>query len=325
VNHGLYRSLEYSRQEKIFVAYYIFMMIWVNELWSAISHFAIAYVTQRWYFTPYGRGPCAGRSKWGLPAFAIVRGFTLGVCYHLGTLAFGAVIIAFARVLRITLAYLEKLASDTGNCVGACIAKVLFCCLWCFENCLAFMYRNAYIDVALHSTSFCEAAQRATALITSEVTALGALMGACWTFQLGGLGAITGLGALLTGVMVRHVDAYSEPTSEYYVQDPVSLTIVAAVISFLIALAFMIGFDTVSCTILYCFAIEKNQARSTMNGKAQPMTIIDARGKPRTRYLLQMAAGPEDGFVNDVDFHGVARRYCTPPTLEHLLIEESKL
>merc|ERR1711966_291217 len=107
------------------------------------------------------------------------------------------------------------------------------------------------MDVALHSSSFCEAAERATAVITNEVSALGALMGACWTFQLGGLGAITGLSALLTGLMVKHIDAYSNPMSEFYVQDPLLLIIVSAVISFLVALTFMIGFDTISCTILY--------------------------------------------------------------------------
>lgn len=324
VNHGLYRSLEYTGTEKLLIVYYIFMMIWVNELWCAVSHFAIAYVVQRWYFTPYGRNACAGRSKWGLPAFAIVRGFSVGLCYHLGTLAFGAVMIAFVRVIRMGLAYLEKLSSDTGNCIGACIAKVLFCCLYCFESCLAFISKNAYMDVALHSSSFCEAARRSMAVITNEVTAFGALMGACWTFQLGGLGAITGLGALFTGLMVRHIDIYSNPTSEYYVQDPLLLTIVAAVISFVVALAFMRGFDTVSCTILYCFATEKQQAR-TFTGKAQQMTVIDARGKPRTSFLLQLASASEDINDNGDELQGGARpRACTPLTLQHLLQEEPK-
>jgi len=327
INHGLYRSLQYTGTEKICIVYYIFMMIWVNELWVAASHFAIAYVTQRWYFTPYGKNSCVGRSKWGLPTFAIVRGFTVGLSYHLGTLAFGAVVIAFVRVIRMGLAYSEKLASDTGNCIGACIAKVLFCCLYCFESCLEFINKNAYMDVALHSSNFCVAAHRATAVITNEITALGALTGACWTFQLGGLGAITGLGALLTGLIVRHVDAYSNPASEYYVQDPVFLTIVAAIISFLIALAFMIGFDTVSLTILYCFAVEKHQARTfTGTGEAQPMTVIDARGKPCTRYLLQMASAHEDGSAgDDEDFHDSARRpECTPLTLRNLMQEDAK-
>merc|ERR1719265_2279059 len=150
------------------------MMIWVNDLWNALSHFAIAYVTQRWYFTPYGSKSCFGRSKAGLSTFAILRGFTIGFCLHLGTLAFGAIIIAFARLLRMSLAYLEKVSSDNGNCIGACIAKVLFCCLWCFEGCIEFLNKNAWMDVALCSSSFCEAARRANAVIASEISALGA-------------------------------------------------------------------------------------------------------------------------------------------------------
>jgi len=324
VNHGLYRSLEYTDTEKGFIVYYVFMMIWVNEFWNALSNFAIAYVTQRWYFTPYTKNSCAGRSKWGLPTFAILRGFTVGLCFHLGTLAFGSILIAFVRVIRMGFAYLEKLSSDTGNCIGVCISKVLFCCLYCFESCLEFVNKNAYMDVALHSSSFCVGAQRATAVMTNEITALGALTGACWTFQLGGLGAITGLGALLTGLMVRHIDAYSQPTSEYYVQDPVFLTIAAAVISFIVALTFMRGFDTVSCTILYCFATEKHHARTFM-GKAQQTTVIDARGKPCTRYLLQMASPDEAGSGNDEgSVQDGPRRMCTPSTLQHLLQEERK-
>merc|ERR1712046_6981 len=128
-------------------------------------------------------------------------------------------------------------------------------------------------------------------------------------------------GALFTGIMVRHIDAYSQPTSEFYVQDPVSLTIVAAAISLLVALAFMIGFDTVSCTILYCFATEKHHAR-TITDQAQPMTVIDARGKPATRYLLEMAAGAEDSIFHGDYFQDGVRRTCTPSTLQHLLNEE---
>merc|ERR1719247_1164005 len=181
-------------------------MIWVNELWTALSTFAIAYVTQWWYFLPYSRNACAGRSKWGLPSFAILRGFFIGFCLHLGTLAFGAILIAFVRVIRMVLVWLEKISSDSGNCVGACIAQALSCCMCCFDSCLQFITSSAYMDVAVHSSNFCVGAHRATAIISNEISAMGALMGACWTFQLGGLGAITSLGALLTGLMVRHID-----------------------------------------------------------------------------------------------------------------------
>jgi hypothetical protein len=315
----MYRILEYSRQEKAFIAYYIFMMVWINELFSAVSHFVLAYVTTRWYFAPYGRA-CVGKSKWGLPAFAVVQGFSVGIFCHLGTLAFGALIIAFVRAFRVCLAYLEKVSSDSGNCIGRCLAQVLFCCLSCFQSCLEYLNTYAYMDVALNSSSFCVAAQRATAVVTNEISTLGALTGACWMFQLGGLGAITGLGSLLTGLMVRHVAAYSDPTSELYVEDPVSLTIVAGFISFGVAATFMIGFDTISCTILYCFAIEKHHAR-TFAGKAQARTVIDAGGKPRTQYLLRLATFDEGGRQCCDGPPDSTRQECTPATLQHLLEE----
>jgi len=316
VDKGMYRILEYSDKEKAFILYYLFMLIWINELLSAVSHFVLAYVTTRWYFAPYGRA-CVGKGKWGLPAFAVVQGFSVGFFYHLGTLSFGALVITFVRAFRMCLAYLEKVASDNGNCLGRCLAKVLFCCLTCFESCLEFLNNYAYMDVALNSSTFCDAARRATAVITNEISTLGALTGACWMFQLGGLGAITGLGSLLTGLMVRHVSVYNDPTSEFYVQDPVSLTIVAGFISLLVAATFMIGFDTISCTILYCFAIEKHHTR-TFAGKPQSRTIMDAGGKPCTRYLLRLATF-DHGSSRDNGFPESVRRECTPSTLQHLL------
>jgi len=318
-DHGMYRTLEYSDTERIYIWYYVFMMIWVSELCSAMSHFVLSYVTERWYFTPYRKG-CIGRGKVDLPGFAILQAYSVGILFHLGSLAFGAVVIAFIRVLRMALAYVGRESSASGNCCSACLAKVAFCCLTCCEGCLQFLNKNAYMDIALHSSTFCVAARRANALIAGEVTALGALEGACWIFQIGGLGAITGLGALLTFFMVRHTDIYSEPTSEQYVQDPVLMVLVAAVISFLIALVFVISFDTISSTILYCFAIEKQQAREFTGQALEGGYSVSTKstvGKPATRSLLRMAH--HDLEEGDNELH----RGCTPSTLEHLLKEQS--
>lgn len=317
-DHGMYRTLEYSDTERMYIWYYVFMMIWVSELCSAMSQFVLSYVTQRWYFTPYRKG-CIGRGKVNLPGFAILQAYGIGACCHIGSLAFGAVVIAFTRVLRMALAYIGRESSAAGNCCAACLAKVAFCCLTCCEGCIQFLNKNAYMDIALHSSTFCVAARRANALIAGEVTALGALEGACWIFQIGGLGAITGLGALLTFFMVRHTDIYSQPTSEQYVQDPVLMVLVAAVISFLIALVFVISFDTISSTILYCFAIEKQQARvftgQALEGGCCSVRTKSTAGKPATRSLLRMAHHD----VEEGDLH----RHCTPSTLQHLLQEHS--
>ena len=41
------------------------------------------------------------------------------------------------------------------------ILKVCQCCLWCFEKCLKFLNKNAYIEVAIYGYNFCKAAQKA--------------------------------------------------------------------------------------------------------------------------------------------------------------------
>lgn len=318
-DHGMYRSLEYSDKEKVYIVYYVFMMIWVNELCSAMSHFVLAFITQRWYFTPYQRG-CIGREKADLPVFAILQAYRIGLCFHLGSLAFGAVVIAFVRVLRMALAYVAKNADESGNCIAACLAKAAFCCLTCCEGCLQFLNKNAYMDIALYSSNFCIAAQRANALIAGEITAVGALTGACWIFQCGGVGAITGLGALFTFLMVRHTDIYNQPTSEQYVQDPVLMVVVAAVISFLIALVFVISFETISSTILYCFAIEKQQVRvftGQVPERGYSVSTKNTAGKPATRSLLRLL---QHDLEEDDD--SPTKRECTPSTLQHLLQEQ---
>jgi len=265
-HHGLYRSFSYDVWEKRYIAYYFFMMIWVNDLCDAMSHFVLAYAVQLWYFSPIEND-----AKVEVPSLAIFRGYRVGLLCHIGTLAFGAVIIAVVRSVRMALAYAEKLANDTYNCAAACIAKAFLCCFTCIQNGLEFLNKNAYIDVAITSSNFCSAASRATLVVSSEMTAVSALNGACWIVQLAGLGAITGLGSVASWLLVTRVGNFSDPNSPSYVHDPVFLTLVAAVISFLVAFIFMIVFDTVSDSILYCYALEKRRHRGRTENDGEPV------------------------------------------------------
>ena len=45
------------------------------------------------------------------------------------------------------------------------ILKVCQCCLWCFEKCMKFLNRNAYIEVAIYGYNFCKAARKAFSLL----------------------------------------------------------------------------------------------------------------------------------------------------------------
>lgn len=53
------------------------------------------------------------------------------------------------------------------------ITKVLGCCLWCFEICLKYLEKNAYIQIALRGKNFCTSAKAAWTIITHNVIRFG--------------------------------------------------------------------------------------------------------------------------------------------------------
>ena len=72
----------------------------------------------------------------------------------------------------------------------------------CFERFLAFINKTAYMDVAIQSTSFCTAAKNAFLMITSEISTIAVLNGACFVFQWLGCALIAISGAFLTFTIV---------------------------------------------------------------------------------------------------------------------------
>jgi len=248
---GISRTFKYDQNELGYIAFYIFMTIWVLEIMSAMAQFVLAYSTQLWFFKEYEGG------KKRVPAFPLCRAYFLGLHYHLGTLAFGALLVTILRVLRIIVGFIAKQAKSEGNHALTCLASCCSCCLSCFDRFLRFVNKNAYMCVAIDSSPFCVAAQRAFRIIASEITAISTLNGACWVFQLAGVASITGSGVYLTWLLTQTASIFTDPTSPAYIEDCVIVSSVAGVICFIIAHSFMSVFDTVADTILFCWAFDR--------------------------------------------------------------------
>lgn len=67
--------------------------------------------------------------------------------YHLGTVAFGALVIAIVNMLQVMFEYArkkyEKMAPD--NAVTKAIICCLRCVIWCINKCVKFITKNAWI------------------------------------------------------------------------------------------------------------------------------------------------------------------------------------
>ena len=144
--------------------YHLFGLLWLANFIVACQHMVIAGAVAGWYFT-------RDKSDLKLP---ILGSFKRLVIYHLGTVAFGSFIIALVQLVRMILAYIERKLAKRTNACGP-LLKCCQCVLWCFEKCLKFLNRNAYIMTAIYGYNFCKAAQKAFSLLTSNILRVAAI------------------------------------------------------------------------------------------------------------------------------------------------------
>lgn len=105
--------------------------------------------------------------------------------YHVGTAAFGSLIIAIVQLIRAFVAYVQaKLTSmsasqhssvaEAATLLTCCCA----CCLWVLEKVLKFVSNNAYTHTAIYGTGFgksCVSAWTVVATNMTTITTLGLL------------------------------------------------------------------------------------------------------------------------------------------------------
>jgi hypothetical protein len=138
----------------------------------AIGQCVIAMAVGIWFFTKKD-----GRRKmdksYGNGGLTVLRAVRTVLRYHLGSLAFGAFILAVVQFIRYLMKYFEKQAAAQKNRVMVLVLKVLQCCMWCFEQCVKFLNKNAYIQIALLGTPFCTSAKAAFWLILRNFVRFG--------------------------------------------------------------------------------------------------------------------------------------------------------
>ncbi|CAH4015503.1 unnamed protein product [Pieris brassicae] len=133
---------------------------WTMFFISGITDMMLASTFSTWYWT---------FKKRELPFFTLTSGIYRVLRYHLGTVAFGALIIAIVRVIRVILEYLDRKLKKFDNPFTRCIMCFCKCFFWCLENFLKFINKNAYIMCAVHGKNFCKSAHDAFSLLMRNI------------------------------------------------------------------------------------------------------------------------------------------------------------
>jgi choline transporter-like protein 2/4/5 len=82
--------------------------------------------------------------------FPVLKSMRTTMIFNLGSVAFGALIIAIIQFIRLVLEYVDKKTRQLQqqSKIAEWAMCYVRCCMWCLEKIVAFINRNAFILVA---------------------------------------------------------------------------------------------------------------------------------------------------------------------------------
>lgn len=230
----------------------LFGFYWGVFFFAAFGELVLAGVFAEWYWTP------TKNNKKNLRCGSLGRSLWNASVYHLGTIAFGSLILAIIRMIRVTLEYIEKKCKKFNNDLTKCIICMCKCCLWCLEKFMRFLNKNAYIMCAIKSTNFCSSAKDAFNLLMRNMVRVVVLDKVCdFLLFLGKMVITIGIGVLSYMVFAGHITEFGKIPALNYFFTPIVFIVVG---TYLIASAFFGVYAMAVDTLFLCFLedLERN-------------------------------------------------------------------
>lgn len=206
----------------------------------------IALSVAKWYFT---------KNKLTIGSWTVL-GSIIDVCwYHPGTAAYGALLVAIIQMIRTIIAKAQKEAKKANSKIAQCVLCCCQCCFWCLETLLKFINKNAYIQTAIFSTSFCKSCRESFSLIFRNAARVAAI-----TYV---SAAVLIVGKLFISSIVTVFGYYI--ILEQIGEDLNSVggpTVVIFLISYWVSDMFMDVLDMGIMTVLHCFIADEEMFES---------------------------------------------------------------
>jgi len=235
----------------------LFGLFWIAAFIIGCAQFIIAAAASTWYFSH--NGDISGGKA------SLKMGFKWIFKHHLGSIAFGSLIIAIVQFIRAIFEYYRKTAlknkASENSVVKACLCVTSYC-LYCLEKCVKFITKNAYILVAIQAKNFCRSAWTAFGLIISNILRFGAVttLGCIFMF-LGKLFIIIATCLICYGIIQQAAPVPDKISS------PNFPLLCCAIIAYQIGSFFLSIFSFSIDTIFMCFLCDEQLAE---RGKGRP-------------------------------------------------------
>ncbi|KAM5146669.1 choline transporter-like protein 4 isoform 2-T2 [Mantella aurantiaca] len=141
--------------------YNVFGFLWCINFVIALGQCVLAGAFASYYW--------AFHKPKDIPYFPVSGAFMRTLRYHIGSLAFGSLILTIVQMIRIILEYLDHKLKGAHNPCTRFLMCCLKCCFWCLEKFIKFLNRNAYIMIAVYGKNFCVSAKNAFKLLMRNI------------------------------------------------------------------------------------------------------------------------------------------------------------
>jgi hypothetical protein len=241
VQYSIDKSIAYK------LIYLLAMYLWTAEWILAVGSIIVSIAVAKWYFTvPDQRGVIKG-------SLLLCEAYGATIRYHLGTAAFGSLIVSIVEFIRYWILYIEaKMEPYMYNPVIRYVFCCVNCCLWCLEQCLRFISRTAYIQTAIHGSSFCFACKEGFFLVCRNVLRVGALHVVSGLAMMIGKLFVTGF----VGVAAYYV--FSEIYA-HQLQGMAAPTIMTMIVAFNVACMFTEVMNTGVDCMIQCYITDEER------------------------------------------------------------------
>lgn len=214
--------------------YNLFVFFVVCEFLLGCQHMVVALAVARWFFT-------RDKKRLSLP---VTKGFGYLMGYHLGTVAFGALIIGFVRLIRAMISFVQNRLKKFDNDLVRGILWCCQCCLWCFECALKFLTRNAYIETAIYGCNFCTGGKKAFQALSSNILRVAAIN------SVGDFVLFLGKVLVVTLTVITGIYLIQKKEDLHHPWVPIAL---AGLVAFLVSHCFISIYEMIIDSIFLCF------------------------------------------------------------------------
>jgi hypothetical protein len=197
---------------------------------------------------------------------------------HIGTAAFGSLLIAIVQMLRLVMTYINQQLESVEKSGAGWVKYIKWCLnyyLWCLEQCVKFVTRNSFVYTAIKGYSFCRAARAVFMLIlrkTSLLAFVNVMVDVLIFLAQVSIAVLSGMVCygLLENLTVFGPGGDSEVFSSWLP------TLVVMVFAYYVASFFFNTFDVAVDTMLISYCIDMEECK-VKNGNETPLHYIPGK------------------------------------------------